>query len=56
MFVADEDVLFRSPFFNAILKDQFVGDNPEKVIALPEEYLSQPITPRQSMAQLTTQL
>ncbi|OOF99981.1 hypothetical protein ASPCADRAFT_203867 [Aspergillus carbonarius ITEM 5010] len=37
MFVADEDVLFRSPFFNAILKDQFVGDNPEKVIALPEE-------------------
>ncbi|PWY80352.1 hypothetical protein BO94DRAFT_602653 [Aspergillus sclerotioniger CBS 115572] len=37
MFVAHEDALSRSPFFNAILKDQFVGDSPEKVIGLPEE-------------------
>ncbi|PYI02264.1 hypothetical protein BO78DRAFT_422742 [Aspergillus sclerotiicarbonarius CBS 121057] len=37
MFVAHEDVLSRSPFFNVVLKDQFVGDNPERVLGLPEE-------------------
>ncbi|PWY92061.1 hypothetical protein BO70DRAFT_357212 [Aspergillus heteromorphus CBS 117.55] len=39
MFVAHEDVLSRSPFFSAILRDYFVGDIPgkTKVITLPEE-------------------
>ncbi|GIJ87914.1 hypothetical protein Asppvi_006827 [Aspergillus pseudoviridinutans] len=36
-FVAHEDVLSRSPFFHPVLKDQFVGDNVDKVLGLPDE-------------------
>ncbi|EAL92276.1 conserved hypothetical protein [Aspergillus fumigatus A1163] len=36
-FVAHEDVLSRSPFFHSVLKDQFVGDNVDKVLGLPDE-------------------
>ncbi|EAW09864.1 uncharacterized protein ACLA_040800 [Aspergillus clavatus NRRL 1] len=37
VFVAHEDVLFRSPFFYAVLRDQFAGDEGDKVIGLPDE-------------------
>ncbi|KAF9893125.1 hypothetical protein FE257_012536 [Aspergillus nanangensis] len=39
-FVAHEELLFRSPFFAAILQDHFVDDeddNPNKAVVLPDE-------------------
>lgn len=37
VFVAHEDVLSRSPFFYTVLRDQFVGDEVDKVLGLPDE-------------------
>ncbi|KAF7117191.1 hypothetical protein CNMCM5793_005911 [Aspergillus hiratsukae] len=36
-FLAHEDVLSRSPFFHPVLRDQFAGDNMDKVLGLPDE-------------------
>ncbi|RAH49194.1 uncharacterized protein BO95DRAFT_354897, partial [Aspergillus brunneoviolaceus CBS 621.78] len=37
LFVAHEDVLSRATFFDAMLRDQFIESNLNKVVALPDE-------------------
>ncbi|RAH85331.1 hypothetical protein BO86DRAFT_407158 [Aspergillus japonicus CBS 114.51] len=37
LFVAHEDVLSRATFFDAVLRDQFIESNLNKVVALPDE-------------------
>ncbi|KNG84313.1 hypothetical protein ANOM_007254 [Aspergillus nomiae NRRL 13137] len=37
VFVAHEEILCRSPLFRSLLKDEFVGDSKNKVVALPDE-------------------
>jgi hypothetical protein len=39
LFVAHEDILSRSPYFDSALRDQFPAGSVNKALILPDEYV-----------------